>query len=277
MRIAADTRYVHPVMAETNGDYQAFEAHTTFEPPRRTADGIEIEAYFEVSNGFLASCIDSGTMGVGYYLVCEDTMFNRLVRVAVGSHKETIGHGLLFGTCILQPVAFSFDGLTGSRTQEINPEFGDKFDIDAASLTMIGNKFRFRVEPEKLQPFGSLYALAVSDKLEPDLISVDVESDKIQILAEKDTHQRLLEMRNVPGTRDLLMNSVYLPAVMETLDTIGKDDQNLGQYAWYEVVLERCNTLGLDPTSGNDSLYIMAQKLMSLPLGRMFAFNREDA
>jgi len=105
---------------------------------------------------------------------------------------------------------------------------------------------------------------------------VDTSGDKISILAETETHSKIWEMRNKPEWRDLLMNAIYLPAVMETLYAMREDDGSLAEKAWFDVILAKCDQLNFNPIDSDTSLYTMAQELMQLPVKRIFAFHEDD-
>ena len=277
MRISdTNIRYLHPVFAEHSGDYTSHDIDITF---ASVIDGdlLTISSSINVTNTYLLGKIQSGEMGLGYFVVCQDTMFNRLYNTNIGEQTQSVLHSSLFGVVEIRPVIFSKTGITDSRDQSINDEFGDTVSFEPASLTMIGSKHRFTIEPEKFQPFGALFQLAKKDDLQPGEIAVDTEGDKIRILAETGTHLKLLEMRNKPQTRDLLMNAVYLPAVMETLNAIRAGEDGLEDRAWYDVISSKCASMDIDVDSDALSVYSAAQSLMSLPVNRIFAFHEEEA
>lgn len=277
MRISdTNIRYLHPVLAKHSGDYVSHEVEIAF-APEIAGEQLNIASSIDIKNTYLLSKIQSGEMGLGYFVMCQDTMFNRLYQTNIGKQTQTISHFDLFGVVEIRPVIFSKAYITESRDQSINDEFGDTVSFEPASLTMIGSKHRFTIEPQKFQPFGALFQLAKKDDLQPGEIAVDTEGDKIRILAEPGTHLKLLEMRNKPQTRDLLMNAVYLPAVMETLNSIRAGEDGLEDRSWYDVIESKCQHIGIDIYSDALSVYSIAQSLMLFPVKRLFAFHEEEA
>ena len=268
-------RYLHPVFAEHSGDYTSYTADITFSY-EIDGDILIISSNIDLKNTYLLEKIKSGEMGLGYFVVCQDTMFNQLCKTDIGEHTQSLTHSSLFGVVEIRPVIFSNTSITDSRHQSMNDEFDDTVSFESASLTMIGSKHRFTIKPEKFQPFGSIFQLATKDDLQRGEIAVETEGDKIRILAETGTHLKLLEMRNKKQTRDLLMNAVYLPAVMETLNAIRAEEDGLEERPWFDVVLDKCKSIGIDIYSESLSVYTIAQSLMLLPVNRIFAFHEEE-
>ncbi len=277
MRISeTNIRYLHPVLAEHSGDYNVFDLKADFASPLIEGDNVVISSNIEINSTYLEKKIASGEMGLGYYLVCQDTMLNQLFKIETGKHVERVAHSKLFGKVEIRPVVFTNTLISNTRDRSINAEFGDEITFEPASLTMICSKVQFNIEPAKFQPFGALFQLAKDDSLQPGKIEVDAEGDKIRILAEGVTYLKLLDMRNTRQTRNLLMNAVYLPAVMETLYAMRSFDEGVAQCSWYDVVMSKCNALDINPLSDKETVYSIAQSLMSLPVERIFDFQEEE-
>jgi hypothetical protein len=62
----------------------------------------------------------------------------------------------------------------------------------------------------------------------------------------------------------LLINAVYLPAVIEVLDLIGADAEQFSGRRWFSPFMAKCVARGIDPASG-PSLLESAQLLLGSP------------
>ncbi|MBC6402401.1 MAG: hypothetical protein GDA39_03695 [Hyphomonadaceae bacterium] len=269
MRISNETiRYLHPVYSAASGDYDDYAADFGIEVAQSGED-IEVRYESRIGNAFLQDAIAKKQILPGFFVVCEDTMFNRLMPASMGNGTFALEAAQLYGRVDIRPVCYISDAFNPARHESMNDEFPDTIRFEPHSLAVIGPARYFNVKPEKLQPFGNIYCLVKNDSIPEGEIRVDVGEDPIQIAAAPGTYGFLTAMRNRSDTRDVLMNAVYLPAVMETLSALSGGGGDLDQYAWHGVIASKCEELKLNPRDKNSSGLEMAQKLMKRPLQRL--------
>ena len=202
-------------------------------------------------------------------------MYSRFHKCGVGEDQIRIGVPDLNGRVIIRPAVLVSESFTSQRHETINAEFGEKLDFKKSTLALLADDHIFYVYPEKLQPFGAVFELAQKDGLEDGQFTVDTESDRVIIFTNRGTYERLSSMRNTKETRDRLISSVYLPALMETLDTMSKQNAHLESKNWYEVISEKCADLGMIPGQCGRSSLEIAQMILAYPLDRILTDDGE--
>ena len=98
-------------------------------------------------------------------------------------------------------------------------------------------------------------------------IQIQTEGEKVSIVVNDDTFNKIHNLRVAPVGKAVLLNSVYLPAVMSLLDTVKSGPAGFEERRWYKVFIAKCELLDLDLKNGD--LLAGAQKLLKLPLERL--------
>ena len=130
----------------------------------------------------------------------------------------------------------------------------------------MGPEFRFSIDPRKFKPFETIFKLAVDDTVEPGMIEVDTDDDKIGILAESATHTALDSMRNLPATRSVMLSAVYMPVIADIVSRMQLGDKSFEAQRWFQVFSAKCDDLGIQPNDPSVSPLRVAQLLLKAPL-----------
>src|SRR5512147_2609048 len=75
------------------------------------------------------------------------------------------------------------------------------------------------------------------------------------------TYKSLADMRNVAAARPILLNAVYMPAVMDVISRLQNGGGGLESRKWYRVFKAKCDDLAIDPADRGQSPLSLAQKL----------------
>ena len=75
--------------------------------------------------------------------------------------------------------------------------------------------------------------------------------------------------------KPVVMNAVYLPAVMEVLDALRDGGEQYEGLRWYSPFVARCDSKGIDPAA-EMSLLESAQLLLDSPVQLLSQIVRED-
>lgn len=95
---------------------------------------------------------------------------------------------------------------------------------------------------------------------------MDPEGDRITILAGPGTYENIRVLREQARGPQVVMNAIYLPAVMEVLDAMRMSDEAYEGRRWYQTFHAKCDAKGVDP-SADSSILESAQKLLDSPAG----------
>lgn len=267
MKITNDMLFAHPVLSPVSDDFQDAVFESEFAINLEDENVLLIDATVQLNCAELDQLLEHGGAGCGFYVVCRPTYQNRLIEMTPGTARHTLNANQFFGTVQLRPVIWSKEPKTGWRSRHLHPEYGGVADFPFAALLAVGSEYRFSVDRERLKPFESIFALAAGDELVKGEIAVDPESDKILIVVHPEIKDSIDNIRNDPRGRTVLLNAVYLPAVMQVLSDMGQGDRAFEGRAWYRIFTAKCAAAGVDPTNGN--MLQNAQQLLDYPFGRI--------
>lgn len=272
MKLSDNMRYPHPVLSEYSQDYVKGEFLCEFAQQLTQANELKISADLQINTKELLDLVETQKAAVGYFLVCRRTYFNSLQTVPLGKSDKFFDAARLFGTVTLRPVVWTLCKVEDFSSPFFHSEFGGSTNLPKGSVIALGPEFRFSIDKKKFKPFESIFDLTENKAVEAGTISVDPTLERITISAEPKTYKNLASMRYLAGGRDLLLNSVYLPAVMEVISHLQSGGDSSKGKQWYRVFKAKCDDLGIDPSAPHESPVKLAQKLLRAPLIKTIAF-----
>lgn len=267
MKINDDMLFGHAVLSPVSDDYHDALFNAEFVVNVEDDDQLDIEASIALNCQDLDQLLEVGGAGCGFFLVCRQTYQNRLIEMSPGKATHRLNAHHFFGTLQLRPVVWSKEARSGWRSRFLHPEYGGQTDFPAAALLALGEEQRFSVDRERLKPFESIFALAAVDSLKPGEISVDPDGEKITIGVHPDTKNSIDQIRNDPRGRVVLLNSVYLPAVMQLLSDMSGGTGNYEERAWHRIFMAKCAQCGFDPAAAVPLEH--AQRLLGFPFAKI--------
>lgn len=267
MKLNEDMLFGHPVLSPVSDDYQGALFNAEFVVNVEDNDHLSIEATIGLNSPDLDQLLEEGGAGCGFFLVCRQTYQNRLIEMGPGKATHQLNAHHFFGTLQLRPVVWSKEARSGWRSRYLHPEYGGRTDFPAATILAVGEEQRFSLDRERLKPFESIFTLAAVDNLRPGEISVDPDGEKITIGVQPDTKDSIDLIRNDPRGRIVLLNSIYLPAVMQVLTDLTSGTGNYDEKAWHRIFSAKCAQCGFDPTNAVPLEH--AQRLLGYPFARI--------
>lgn len=264
MRYKDDMYFAHPILREGSDDYisAAFDSDFFHEV---TETIISITSRVSLNCDALKSQLEKGEVGVGYYMMCRDTLQNRLVEVGLDVTVQDFPAANYFGTVLLRPVIWAKNANDSWAPENLNEEYGDGASYDRYDLLGIGQEVSFSVDQERLKPLESIFQYAPNEQVELNSFEVDVDGDKITIATHPDTKHTLDGIRNKQRGRIVLFNSIYLPVVMQVVSEIQQGvTQDLESKPWYRVFSAKCADAGIVDLR-SVSAFDAAQRLLKSP------------
>lgn len=266
MKINERMRYPHPVLSEFSSDYSTGEMSADFLQQQTDGNQLKIISEITIGNNDLSSLIASQKAASGYFLVSRRTYFNHLQEASPGKSEKFFDLSQLYGLVTIRPVVWTLDDLEGFSSALIDTEFGEDISIGKGSIIAMGPEFRFSIDPKKFKPFETIFKLAVDDSVDPGMIEVDTDDDKISILAEAKTHAALNSMRNIETTRSVMLSAVYMPVVADIVSRMQLGDKSFEARRWFQIFAAKCDDLGIQPEDPSVPPLKVAQMLLKAPL-----------
>ncbi len=267
MKLNDEMLFGHPILSSTSNDYRDVLFTAEFDINIEDPDWLVIGATINLQCTDLDDLLEEGGAGCGFYVICRQTYQNRLVEMTPGSASHKLNAHHFFGTMQLRPVVWAKESRTGWSSKYLHTEYGGRADFPAAAILAVGDESRFSLDRERLRPFESIFTLAANDGLRRGELAVDPERDKVTIFVHPDTKDSVDSIRNDQRGRTVLLNSLYLPALMQVLSEVSQRGNTLENKAWYRVFTAKCAATGIDPAAG-DSLQ-NAQRLLKYPFARI--------
>jgi hypothetical protein len=272
VKFSEQMRFPYPVLWSNTDDYVSGEFETTVGEIRERLDtgSVAIDLTIGLEQKEIASLLASGAAKSGVFVTCLSTYYNTLVELPVGGGRLDMRPGLLKGDVRLRAVVWSTSPVASFSSSDLHPEYGaDTFTFPASTIIAVGEEIVIDVGRDKLAPVASIFLLSRNDEIPPDEIRVDLESDRINVMAASATYDKLHALRGTREGQAVLLNSIYLPAVMNVLSALSGDRARHEGKRWYEVVTAKAVHLGLDidnaePLDG-------AQRLLMSPFKRISA------
>lgn len=266
MKLNERMRYPHPVLSQFSSDYTTGKFSASFSYQVTDDNQLKIASGLSVGCDELRVLVEDQKASAGYFVVCRRTYFNRLQHVPLGKSEKFFELSQLYEAVSLRPVIWTLEDVENYSSPLIDAEFGKDILIAKGAVIAMGPEFRFSVDPQKFKPFETIFDLARSEDIKPGMIKVDPEGDKITILAEPRTYKSIADMRNIGHGQKILLNAVYMPAVMDIVSRLQIDGRSLEGKRWYRVFKAKCDDMGIDPLDETSSPLDVAQELLKEPL-----------
>ncbi|MEH0293936.1 hypothetical protein V6R98_17435 [Agrobacterium sp. CCNWLW71] len=266
MKLNHYMRYPHPVLSDYSEDYVSGEFSCKFEQNITASGELRLVSSLQIANDLLTDLIKTQAASAGYFLVCRRTYFNHLQVAPLGESEKYFDAARLFGSVIIRPVVWTIREIAGLASPLIHPEFGESVPVAKGAVIALGPEFRFSMDQKKYKPFDSIFELARNEDVAENTVSVDHDQDRITILARDKTYKEIAAIRDINRGKDMILNTIYLPAIMEVIFRLQAGETDVEGRKWYRIFKARCVDLGKDPSDPSISPLELAQQLLRGPL-----------
>jgi hypothetical protein len=269
MKINQQTRFPHPVLCAQTNDYKKGVFHLGLQITESLQTGSLTLAYaVALDEQEIYSLVEQGRASIGIFVSCLETYFNELLPIAIDKGEVKIQAGRLKGRVILRPVIWSVGKIAGFNKDNLHEEFGSSgWTFSKGAILALGEESVINVGREKLSPMESIFSLSRNDDVPENQIRLQLDDDKIAILAPKQTHEKINRLRGTRSGKVFLLNSIYLPAVMDVLSCLRDDSSIYEGRRWCRIFTAKAQYMGINLETGN--ILEGAQKLLQSPFRRV--------
>ena len=117
--------------------------------------------------------------------------------------------------------------------------------IETGSILALDDAFVISVGREKLAQVDTIFSLVEAANLPADTMALQLDSDRVQILVSTNAYQNLNTLRGLKNGKAIVLNSVYLPAVMEVLNSLKDGASSYEGRRWHKVFTAKCEHFGI--------------------------------
>ena len=271
MRFSDDMRFPHPVLAPFEGDYTAGKFDVDFRVREDTRNGaLTLSHEVILTEPGIKELVRNGQASIGCFIRCNDTYFAELRTLSWPSGEIEFAPGALLNRVSLRPLIWLRADLPGWDPGTIHEEFDPPVDLGVGDVMAIAEEYVISVGQQKLAPIESIFELDRSPDTPEGELEVDLDRDRIAIRAGPDTYERIALLREQAKGRSMLMSGVFLPAVMEVLDSLRVAPGEYEERRWHQPFIAKCDAKGVDAAAtANSSIFNDAQKLLEHPVKRL--------
>ena len=264
MKLNRQAQFPHPVLDPHNEAYSdaIFKVDLAYAESLKN-NALTVECKTQLKQPDIDNLIKLGKAKIGIAVVCPATYYNRIIEIDTTDTELQFLPGELNGLVTLQPIIYACQDIDSYSSNQLHTDYNNMdFDVEAGSLLAWDEINQVNIGLEKLRPLDSIFNITVDEGLEEGQIGVDPGQPKITISCCEKTRHTIQALRSNSTGKAIVLNSVYLPAVMEVMSYI-KDDNVYEDKSWYPVFKARCEHLNIDLNDA--AVFANAQKVLNYP------------
>ncbi len=269
MRLNEQTRFPHPVLSEYSNDYIDGYFSVDFTVVENKNSGkIRLEYVVNLKEPAIEQVLNDKLASPCVYIICSRTYYNKWHKLELKGGVIEFCKGELFGRVILRSLISAVEQIEGFTSLSLHEEYGDtEWSFSAADLLARSEDVIIDIGQDKLAPMETIFEMRVDDNVPDGETRLAIDMANINIFANQNTCNEVNALRGSQAGKNALLNSVYLPVVMEVLATLREDSGTYEKFQWFKVFAAKCTHENID--INNSELLIDAQKLLKSPLQRL--------
>ncbi len=243
------------------------------EKPDLDKSQVALEYVVNLSEPSLLKLVEEGKASVGIFVSCLDTYFGQLIPLGLHDSGFAFDPGELVGRVTIRPVIWARSPITTFPLNNCHEEFGSgTLSFVSGTILAIDDEVVINVGREKLAQIETIFTIAKADDLEDGMLSVLLDSDRIKVLVAPDIFSTVNNLRGNARGKSIVLNSVFLPAVIQVLDSLRDGATAYEGRRWYRIFTAKCDHLGIDVEA--PELWRDAQRLLEVPF-KQIQINKE--
>lgn len=272
MQFDLSRAFPYPVLRPSVDDYVDGDIQATVDFTQ-SEDGLHLAATvsFALSVPELVKEIEAGRAAYSVVFACRDTYF----RKAVLSHEPNFAHsfpaGAIRGEVLIYPYVVAIADIATFTCPWINAEFGaGPFSFEKGSALALETPQSVYVDRDAFKPISSAFELVKDASVPDNEWRVDAHREKIAIAVSPDTKAKIDIARNDSSRKAILLNSIYLGAVIQCVALLKYEPEEVADYRWAHIFRTRCDDLSIKIETQTVSW--VAQELMKHPMKLIDAY-----
>ena len=274
MKLTNEMNFPYPVLAEWRDDFNTgnFSVEVSFqEDKEKNQLVLHFETVLECED--IERMLQDGSAQAGCFVTCISTGYRRLLEIGRPTYLYKFKPGDLLDAVVIRPIVWATKPVKEWAPSDVHPEFFGGHNIDRGNVLAMAEEGAIQVGKADLPSLETIFQLKFDETLDEGEFSVDMDADKITILAARQTYDLVETLRaSGPNTAAVVMNAVFVPVVMRVLGQVATQDGS-GNFAefesrrWVTAFQRRCDKLEIrhveDQSLGN------AQKLLEYPFSSL--------
>lgn len=252
MRISDEMMFPHPVLADWRDDFKIgeFDVEIAYREDKKSGR-LDLALSAHLVSNEVEQLIKSGDALFGIFVLCPSTGMRRLIDLALPKSNYTFAKGELLDTVYIRPMVWTRHEVFSWEPSEVHPEFAGPQSLRCGDVVALAAEHQIEVNRADLPALETIFKLKIDETKQPGEFDVNLDSEKITILAGRETYELIETLRVSDGAGPAsVMNGLYVPAVMKVLSEISSEsgEPRLQEYEgrrWVTPFEKRCSKLDI--------------------------------
>jgi len=265
MKISERTSYPYPLLAPWSDDILPanITTHINFREAKETGQ-VTVHCEVTIDQPDILKLLNEGAAVFGCFIKCTETGFRRLQQFGFPKGTHSFAPGALLGRVQLRPMIWAAEAINSYSPVGKHLEFNGDVNIDVGNILVMDHEKVIDVMQAFVSSIESIFEIEASSSLEEGEFEIDTMSDRITIRVDEKAFELIQALRQTDDvSRVAVMNSLYVPTIMEVLSQLASGSEEFNHYRWVEPFLSRCEAVGVD--LNNLDLMTDSQKLLGQP------------
>lgn len=274
MLIRPTTAFAHPVLSPHTDDYgdRTFDILLEIEESPEAGE-VVLSGHYVLDDGDVTELIRSRQATVGIVVESLETYFQTFVPLSGTLFTLEFKRGELRGRVGIQGVVAATEDGVALRSPHIASDYpAHTKSLQPGQIVAASSIHWFEAGLDKLLPMESIFRLIANEEMGDGMFQVGLDTEAIQIEVNRKLYDTIYGIRG-SSMRDILLPSLFLPAVMNALDAMRTSGSE--GLRWHRVIEARCSNEGIT-IDANTDLAWAAQRLLEGPLGLLGTLFKEE-
>lgn len=274
MLIRPSSTFAHPILSPHTQDYgdRTFDIALEIEEAPDAGE-VVLKGQYMLDDPDVHKLVQGNHATAGLVVECLETYFQTFVPLPDANFALEFTAGELRGRVAIQAVVAVSSKNVSLDSAHIASDYPPHTrKLHSGDVIAASGIHSFEAGLDKLLPMESIFRLVANDGVDDGMFNVGLDNEAIHIEVNPKLYDTIYGIRGT-SMRDILLPSLFLPAVMSALDAM----RNSGYegHRWHRIMEARCSNEGIT-LDDNTELAISAQRLLESPLGLLRTMFNED-
>lgn len=260
--------FPHPVLGIQDDILGKFEADLNWSCDRAY---YYLYPAFNLQNDTIEKLISEDSAAFVVHIECANTFFresflftNRTPELKINAEELRDKVDISFFISATKP-------LEHYKNSAVHEDYdGQVFHLEKGDILAYGGDTTF-LAVKNYESLKAVSSIMIINKGDNNLTKINFDRDKIELSLSKENFQIYNNNKSIEHFRNLFHTSLVLPVLYKALDFIAKDDNDLKNRKWFNVLKTRIDDEGLSIDEDDEKNFEIIQKLFGNPYDRFFS------
>ena len=277
MRFDPGKAWPHPVLRPPSygDDYPRAEFEVEVEVARvQASTAVEVTAEYELSDPDLLALVEAEAADYVLLIRAPKTHHRQLLRSTTPRVGASIPAGSLCGRVEFTPFLICTQAQAQFHAKGWHQDFsGRMFDLEPGAVLAEDKEKVYWIDTADEGPLGAIFEHGERPDLADGYWQLQMDGERIRIemsVADSKRYREARELANRTPEGQYLMNGLYLPALIQVLNSADGDAGAYGGFRWFAALERRLEAVGCEPLGSQRAERLLdAQKVLEAPFGKM--------